>query len=304
MHFENYPELSAWLSKLFEGNDFHSITAFDTESHLTSKGLPIEYAIVWPSHSVRCTVDVLPDGTAKQRIARTLDLAGSFENAFQQDICDNLMQQQEDMMLRYGAWLGAREGQEKVNTKIYLEVADTCKLDFFDTLNLSYDLLKNFGVKPVMLGLPMEKDGVEIYFKLAKLDRPFMKWLLTYFGFPDRTQEIFNMLEEFCESSLDSSLNWSSLGCSMVWSSDKKVEAVTFYSFASSAIGSDTNVRKQVMRIGQRHNWDMDLYDKLSEEANGMTDLNTFHGMVGVVAGTKGELHFTTGICPVSNGLL
>ncbi|MFC0778612.1 hypothetical protein [Flavobacterium sp. HJSW_4] len=304
MLLENYPELHAWLSKLFEANEFNSTIAFNAESRLTAKGVPIEYAIVWPSHSVRCTVDVLPHRTAKERIARTLDLAGSFGNAFQQDICNDLLQQQEEKMLRYGAWLGVREGEDKVNAKLYLEVADTCKPDFFDALKLSYDLLKNFGVKPVMLGLPMDKGGVEIYFKLAKLDRPFMKWLLAYFGFPDRTQEIFGMLEEFCESSLSGSLDWSSLGFSIAWSSEKKMETVTFYSFASSAIGSDKNVRKHVMRIGQRHNWDMALYSKLSEEANGDTDLNTFHGMVGVVAGTKGELHFTAGISPVDVGLL
>lgn len=302
--FDAYPRLQAWLSDLFTTNDIYSEEAFEAESRLTTKGLAIEYAIVWPWHSVRCTVDVLPTATPDKRTARSIQLIGPFHDSFQQLIALDLMNGQAQPMLRYGAWVGVREERDSLKTKLYLEVIPTRKPGFFETLGVAYDRLASFGVRPVMVGLPIDKGGVEVYFRLARLDRPFLTWLLTHFGFPDRTQAVFTRLEELCDSRLSGSLEWSSLGCSISWSRERTVESVTVYSFASSAIGSDARVRKNVMRLGKAHNWDMSLYDKLSLEATGITDLNTFHGMIGVVAGLTGDVHFTTGISPVSSDLV
>ena len=299
-----YPNLLEWLSDCFDNPDHFPCEAFDAQSRLTSKGLPVEYAIVWPSYSLRCTLDVMPHGTARNRIAKTLQFAGPITDAFQRDVCRNLIESQDDDALRYGAWLGMREENGKPVPKIYMEVAESIKLSCFEALNISFSLLPGFGIKPVMIGLPTTKGGVEIYFRLARMDRAFMKWLLSYFQFPDRTNDIFKMLEDLCESRFESSLNWSSLGFSVTWSKDLQPESVTFYSFANSAIGSDANVRKQVMRLGEKYRWNMELYDQLSRNATGITDLNTFHGMVGVVAGIKGEVHFTVGISPYSPELL
>lgn len=299
-----YPVLLEWLNNCLDNPDHFPCEAFDAPSRLTSKGLPVEYAIVWPSYSVRCTMDVMPHGTAKNRIAKTLQFAGPITDAFQREICQNLIESQNDIALRYGAWLGLREEDGNVALKIYLEIADNLKNSLFEALSISTGLLAGFGVKPVMTGLPITKGGIEIYFRLARMDRAFMKWLLSYFKFPDRTNDIFKMLEDLCESRFESSLNWSSLGFSFTWSQDLMPESITFYSFANSAIGSDEKVRKQVLRLGEKNNWDMGLYDRLSKDATGTTDLNTFHGMVGVVAGVKGKVHFTVGISPFSPELL
>jgi hypothetical protein len=299
---EEYPLLQSWLSDMFIKS--YTEESFNAYSRLTSKGLPVEYAVVWPSCSVRCTTDVLPNGTLQQRIKKTLQMAGPFNYIFQQDIATDLLNNQDDQDLRYGAWLGVREEQQIISTKVYLEIAGSHKPLFLEVLGISFDYLTSLGIRPVIAGLPVSRGGVEIYFKLAQLDRNFLRWLLGYFNFPDRTRDIFKMLEELCGQTFSGSVFWSSIGFSVTWSAEMKVESVTVYSFASSAIGSDQMVREHVLKLGQKHNWDMGLYEKLSDGATGTTDLNTFHGMVGVVAGIQGEVYFTVGVSPVSNDLL
>lgn len=298
-----YPKLRAWLLDLLDNKELYPEAAFEADSRLTTKGLPIEYAVVWPSHSVRCTVDVLPHGNAVERTRQTLQMSGSDKDGFQQEIILDLIAQ-DKTMLRYGAWLGIREANGKIAAKPYLEVGASHNPAFCKSLGISGHDLASLGVKPVMVGLPADKGGVEVYFRLSKMDRAFMRWLLAYFGFPDRTHEMFKMFEEVCDSHLPGSLSWSSLGFSVAWSQDKEAQSVTFYSFANSAIGSDARVRENIMRLGLINNWDMDLYEELSREAVGTTDLNTFHGMVGVVAGRQGPVHFTVGISPVNSHLL
>lgn len=297
---DGYPVLSAWLNRLFESYTFNAKQAFGAESRLCAKGLPLEYAVVWPSHSVRCTVDVLPQGTPGERLKRTLRLAGPFRHTFQHSLFHELSRHQPEHLPRYGAWLGVREEQNRTATKIYLELADHIKPVLFGALRLPYDLPVDLGIQPVMLGLPLDRPQAEIYFQLARADRPFIRWILSRIGFPDRTDDIFRMLEQLCDSRLDGSLDWSSLGFSITCRPDGQTETVTFYSFASSAIGSDHMVREQVMNLGRRHGWDMRLYAALSAGAVGTGDLNIFHGMVGVAAGHRGPVHFTTGICPAS----
>ncbi len=297
----DYPLLQAWLTDMVIQS--YPEDSFAAHSRLTSKGLPLEYAVVWPSHNVRCTADVLPGGTPQQRITKTLHMAGKFTNAFQQDIIAGFLRNPDKTSLRYGAWIGVREAQHKISTKVYMEIAGNHNPGFFNALGICGTYLQSFGVQAVMAGLPVSNGEVEVYFKLARLDRSFLSWLLGYFNFPDRTQDIFKMLEQLCDSGLHGSVNWSSIGFSVTWSAGREVQSVTVYSFASSAIGSDKMVGEHVLRLGRKNNWDMDLYQKLSAKATGITDLNTFHGMVGVVAGTTGNVHFTVGISPVSNTL-
>ncbi|MCB0642278.1 MAG: hypothetical protein KDC44_11590, partial [Phaeodactylibacter sp.] len=54
-----------------------------TESRLTSRGFPMEFAYVWPADSFRATTDLLPGGTARQRLIKSLNWTGPFQHSYQ-----------------------------------------------------------------------------------------------------------------------------------------------------------------------------------------------------------------------------
>lgn len=277
-------------------------TDLSGHSRLTKKGMPLEWAFVWPGKDIRATIDPLPSGTSQDRLLRSLDLAGELASGLQTSVAMKLLGWQTEFALRYGAWIGLRVTENGPAHKLYLEVPQaTSQLQIVRGLGCDQAEMLRKGFNLVMVGLQPDKGTVELYYRAKAISVPALRTLLQKLGLPDRSKEIVEQVGQLKQRRLQYLLPSDDIGFSVSYSPSGEPQAFTLYAYTISLLGMDSTVREHIVRYSDRQGWDISTYLAMSEAAQHVHfDINTWHGMAGFVVANSGPIHFTVGIAPLN----
>lgn len=271
-------------------------------SRLTNKGIPVEFAFVWPHYSVRCTADADMYSSQLSRFNKSVQkLEVNNNTSAGKSIVEGIQQhlRNEPDNFRYGAWLGYRPARHQ--PKLYAEVAPSVrKHKLLDKLVPDVTSILTRGIEPVMFGWQADTDSYEVYYKATYLRPGDIDTLLSFYNLGSKGAEITCLCERLLNRRVHSSFPMPDIGFSVSFNNANEPETFTLYAFAQSMLGTDDKIREDILRLGRQEKWNMELYEMLSQKLTvPLYDVNTFHGMVGFAVAKQGTVQFTVGLSPV-----
>lgn len=250
-------------------------------SPLTADGFPCELTFGSAAPGVRYAVE--PAAPASQRLAvceRLLMQAGA--PALPETIRHRMQALQQAGAISYGAWLGASHDAQGDRYKLYAEVpqagaAQACA-------SLLNDYLGHGGMHQGhalrMLGYDPASGVLEFYFRTEAAapggltpwmaDSPLAAWLAS------RPADVS--------------------GFSIALGPKANVIACSHYLFANAALGSDAQLRRQVLGWLRRHGWRLPGYAAVSAPAAQADGCQ--HGLLAVVCRGQGPGEIRLGLTP------
>lgn len=249
-------------------------------SRLTNTGLPLEFA--WSSRetALRYTVEVAPPEAPD---AERLPLAAR-QLGWPHDPWPALapwLALQQEQTLRFGAWLGARFSSAGPATKLYVDLPPGAALPA--ALPAAQPWLRSPSLHWRMAGINADR-SLELYAQSADLDRGRLLDLgQGLFGTPVPGATLSRHLDLLCGGQ---DLPRPS-GLSVVFDSELRPRALTWFCFAKAVFRDDAQVRQTL--LGAVGGAPAAVYAAL---ADGPADGRWRHGMVGagVDAGGSGWL--------------
>jgi|GEM_PF-5928660 hypothetical protein len=274
---------------------------FNKKSRLTNNGVPIEFAFVWPDGDLRFTADMLPAGNPVARFWASYNRLPEPQTHYQslRQILPTYEKTilEEEHKFRYGAWIGYRE--KSPAPKLYIEITPCPHILPAQILSSLKEHLPSKKIVPVMAGFSFNGD-YEYYFRISHLYARNLSTLFKLSGIPDQSKSVQQLLETLIRRYIKAEIPTTDLGISIACSIKGDIQALTIYSYAQSLLGLDPQIKKAVLELGKEYNWDMDPYLELTAGLEKIKefDINTWHGMVGIVASKDGKILFNTGLSP------
>jgi hypothetical protein len=258
----------------------------------------VEASFVWPSRSIRLTVD--PDSHALPEVRyRTCRREIPWSpTGRQRELLAFVEARSATRERRYGAWLGLRDEGVDIEHKLYVEIPDGPTVAQLEARTGRFATgLEHRRVQPCMLGLASE-GRTEVYCAVDKLTRQDLEELMYGVGLPARSHELVGMLEELWRCRIVDLLPSDDLGFSVAFDAGLRATTLTLYSTAGALLGGDRQIREAVLGLASRRGWPAECYSRLTDPLRGLTGSSGFHGMVGFVAGGSQEIQFTVTVAP------
>jgi len=87
-------------------------------------------------------------------------------------------------------------------------------------------------------------------------------------------------------------------GFSIARGPDGRVSAVSLFAVAWVLFGSDANIRRTLLELGRRHNWDLKMYEQATEVLQDRDSLVTHHGIIAWIAKPEAPVELRIGLTP------
>lgn len=165
-------------------------------SRLTPSGFPVELTILAGDPTIRWTAEMAPPECPEdRRLARAAAFMADFAQPPPSNLLERLRRVQAGRALRFGAWLGGREGGQEPRLKLYAELPDQADLaallpDHPVFLRLSPMLRKR------MLGIEPGQGRIEVYVSLPRLHPDDLHSILLTMKQPDAMASLDAMLPD------------------------------------------------------------------------------------------------------------
>lgn len=272
-------------------------------SQLTGDKFPLEFSFSSADSAIRYVTEVSgPELAETQRLAcveRHLERLGTHQ--LPRSVSTSLHKIQQSGPLFYGAWLSGRHSADKNSYKLYAEVpeGESAEADAFVRMLLGdMPILSGRRLELCMIGYESGTTRSELYFRADGLQPREVHMLLHRFNIMAREEELFRLIESAYGRSVRRVLPATRMGFSV--SVPMRGEPVIFslYTFARSIFGSDGNIRRGMLALGERQGWNLHSYEKLSEPVANRTSWSTRHGGIAFVVPPEGPLIVHIGLRP------
>jgi hypothetical protein len=272
-------------------------------SRLTGDGFPVEFTFSSsspiPSYTAEVAGAEVPDA---DRLPLALDLIEDLSGLKPaSDISKLLNQVQACGNLSYGAWISGRHDIHGGRYKVYVEVPRSGMLAARhlcnDLLN-EEPLLNSRATQFRMIGYEPSRQQMEFYFQVEQLEKWELERLLHRVNLGSRQSELLGLLEETYGRPMEGSVPNANLGFSYSFAFCGGPAIFSLFSYARSVFGSDQSVRRKLLAMGVRNEWDLRIYQRLSEPVATRTGWRTRHGLLAFIVPNEGSLSVRIGIRP------
>lgn len=258
-------------------------------SNLTADGYPLELSFGRDDAQVRWVSEV---AAAEVGHCHRLDLglalmarlgAGAMEE--QNDpLLSAVRKAQVNQRLRFGAWLGGRHCAATDSYKLYLEIPEPVAGVLADELIGPENRPNVFQGVLRMIGWMPGSQTPELYFRAPNAESWQIESLVARNCGSDRAAELMDLMAEVADHPVHQRLPWHRVGFSVRLGSPE----VVVFAVARSLLGSDANIRRQLIKIVEQRGWQMPNYAAVSEPIRGRTKRPTRHGMIAFGASEQG----------------
>jgi hypothetical protein len=278
-------------------------------STLNSNGYPVEFTFSSMEKSVRYTVEVTgPEIDSGERLSRVEDLLIQMDvsHPFTKEIA-TFRQMQGDNPLKWGAWLGVRHLSTEDRYKIYAEVPEVGSTYVDEVISQRFGhrpLLANDLVRPTAIGHYLGSPWIEYYFIIDQFGLSFaqIELLLWQAGLYDRSRELLELIQEtrgYLDPASAPGFMPAKYGFSYAISTEDVPTIFTFFAFARRLVGSDAEIRYNVLALAERRGWDMDAYKALTVPLATWEDSCSCHNVLAFVVPRQGPLGLHISLSPL-----
>jgi hypothetical protein len=266
---------------------------------LTTGGFPVEIVCTSLDAAVRYTSEVAGPAVAplhRLQIARTLLATFGLHRPFPlQHIQDGAG------TLGWGAWLGGRHTAAGDSYKVYAEAtrprSPGALAELREALNPCAALLDSHVYTLRFAGIDPASGDVELYFHTNGLQPRELARLMARAGVGDQYDDLLSLLEDAARVPVRERLPGHQHGVSLAFSGPA-VKALSFFTFASSALGDDGMVRRRLLALAERRGWDLGLYEAISAPLAARRGSPTHHGIVSWMVPRGGPVGVSVGLRP------
>ena len=268
-------------------------------SGLNGDGFPVEITFSsLGANDVRYTAEVAgPEEREPRRIGRAFEVYKTLRGREASPAVEcAFIEMQRGRRLDYGAWFGGAHGPGGDRYKIYAEIPCSCDLErVFPDLFAEGQPLPQCRSRPVMFGFQPDREVREVYFGARCLTEPDVGRLLWNCGLGHRCCEMLDLIRDaHGRSALPPAIS----GFSIAQGSDRRVSAVSLFAVAWVLFGSDANVRRTLLGLGRRRNWDLKMYEQATEALQHRDTLVTHHGIIAWIATPDAPVELRIGLTP------
>lgn len=272
-------------------------------SKLTGDGFPLEFAFTTADADLRYTTEISsPQIPAAQRLGlacQRLKQLGQAE--ILAGVLEKLHQIQQVGQLHYGAWVGGRHGVKGDGFKLYAEVPisnlESLQSHLKD-LQVPCPRLADRSILLRMIGYHLTSQRLEVYFRLSQAEHHHLQQLMAPWGLKNRVEELWNFLEETYGYCLRGKLPGGSVGISYSLSPDSDLPVFTLFLFARAFWGGDASIRRKLGAVATKYDWDMTLYQQITEPLAMHNTWKTHHGLLGFVVPPEHSIAVSLGVRP------
>ncbi|MCU0542318.1 MAG: hypothetical protein MUE44_09015 [Oscillatoriaceae cyanobacterium Prado104] len=279
-----------------------------TFSTLSGNGYPVEFTFSSMEESIRYTVEVAgPEVDPRERLSRIEHLLNKLDgtHSYTETIA-HFRHIQADRDLKWGAWLGVRHLGEKTHYKIYAEVpqAGLAVIDQVIDQIFGYPpLLEETVVCPTAIGHQLGSLWTEYYFIIEQFGLLFkqIQSLLWRAGLYERSRELLELIQEvrgYSDPASAPGFPPAKYGFSYAISTAGAPVIFTFFAFARRLIGSDAEIRRNLLALAERRGWNFEAYAELTAPLATWDDRCDCHNVIAFVVAPKGPLGLHVSLSP------
>lgn len=270
-------------------------------SRLTPDGYPFELTFTTLRDGVRCTFEAFPrELTPSARVAHAVQLLKPY-GEFDPELLAMIVQAQHDEPLRFGAWIGVRHVDGRLEHKLYAEMPASRPeraQAITDRLLQRTLCTTRRPTRLTMIGLLLQRHVVEFYWSVTGV-RPWeLTTLLAPVGLQLRTEAVMSHLELAYGTALHQQFPGPVFGYShSVPLSALQSSQFTFFAMAEMMFGSGAATRGRLMRYFDAVGVDMSYYAEVSQPQAQARKAN-LHGIFGLTVSASGPVVATIGLRP------
>jgi len=270
-------------------------------SGLTPDGFPVEFAFSFlGGTTVRYATELAGPETLdcdKTRLAFRL-----YERLTGQTVCSEMeaaiFKMQSAGPLVYGAWFGGAHGPNGDRYKIYAEVPrDGGFAALAGGLFPEKELpLAHCRSLPIMFAFQPESKVCEAYFQAGNVEPADLGRLLWQWGISHRYREAMELIEDtWGRRGIPAA---SVFGFSLAYTSRQEPAVVSLFGRSRVLFGSDANIRRTLLKLGERKGWDMSMYESASAPLQSRDEFPAHNGVLSWIIPSQGPLEVRIGMRP------
>lgn len=276
-----------------------------SSSALTMTGSPFEPAFSLTAPGLRYTVCSAPPtipliDSLKYSISLLSKLNVQLPES---DYFTRISKLQKNGTLTYGAQIGVRHSDTDDSFKLYIEIppesaieADIIAEDILGSkpvLNIS-----DRNARPTIFGIDLKKDTYEVYYRIENLHPLEITTLLSRINMSERASELLEVLSDTQSLPIKHELPGSTWGFSYSKETDTEY-TFSLYTFANTLFGPDGWVRDGILSLGEKYDWDLKGYSKMSQPLKESRSYVSHHGIFGLVMPPKRKPAAWIGLAPI-----
>jgi hypothetical protein len=278
-------------------------------SYLTGDGFPVECVFSSADCDVRYTTEVAgPESDPAQRLEHADQLLNRLGVGKLPEINGlPLRDLQVPGDLRYGTWIGARHCSGKDRFKLYIEVPPT---QCAEGAKLFLDVIGDSSVPSVyrqelcLIGLEIGFPRIEFYFRLKDLTPAELRMLVVQLGLGARLAELLDLMSQAIDKPIRDEIPGSAHGFSLSVDSRNGLPIFSLFGFARSFFGSDSSIRRHLLKLADKRGWILDQYARCSQPLRDRMSWKTFHGIVSFVLKPEAPPVLQIGMRPTRTGVV
>lgn len=254
-------------------------------SRLTGDGFPIEFTFSSASEAIIYAAEFaapeVPHARRLQIANKLLQRLGS--NSLSPELTEELQKNQQSGALLYGAWLSGRHNAAGNSYKIYLEIPQDNLAGgvFAQNFIKDYTPLAQSNAQLRMFGYNSGTQSAELYFRTGNLETWNINSVMSCFGLAAERKDLVEFVGQIFERTFRNDFLPSNAGLSIAFSADRTPVAISLFAFARSVFrGGDDAIRRALLRWGERLDWKLRNYEKVSAPLAARSGWHTLHGMV------------------------
>jgi len=279
-----------------------------TFSTLSSNGYPVEFTFSSMEEGIRYAVEVSgPEINPRERLSQIEDLLKKLNVSHAcTETINRFKQIQEDQSLKWGAWLGVRHIDEKTYYKIYTEVPES------QSTIIDREIYQIFGDRPLLadrvvcptaIGHQLGSSWTEYYFIIEEFGLVFrqIQSLLWRAELYERCWELLELIQEtrgYLDPASAPGFAPAKYGFSYAKSGTNQPIIFSFFAFARRLIGSDAEIRRNILALAKRRGWDFEAYAELTAPLATWEDRCDCHNVIAFVVAPKGPLGLHVSLSP------
>lgn len=276
-----------------------------SSSALTMTGSPFEPAFSLTVPGLRYTVCPAPP---------TIPLIDSLEYSISlllklnvmlpyNDYFTRISKLQKNGTLTYGAQIGVRHSDTDDSFKLYIEIPPESAIE---ADLIAEEILGNKPVlnvpgrnaRPTIIGIDLKKGIYEVYYRIENLHPLEIATLLSRINASERAPELLEMLSATQPLRIKHELPGSTWGFSYSKENDTEY-TFSLYTFASTLFGPDGWIRDGILSLGEKYNWNLNGYSKMSQSLKNSRGYVSHHGIFGLVMPPKMKPAPWIGLAPI-----
>jgi hypothetical protein len=119
-----------------------------------------------------------------------------------------------------------------------------------------------------------------------------------YGGLAEQWSCLLDLLEQSYQQPLKRAIPDGNLGFSFSFSLAGGPTIFSLFTYARSVFGSDANIRRRLLELAQKRQWNLQTYEELTAPLANRTTWKTRHGLISFVVPPAGPLVLQIGVRP------